>query len=147
MPGLTSDRPGEAGSSLIPACASAGSRGGWWKPRIGQIWKQQPHPSTARLLTLSEHREGRCPRWTGGASKPSSGWSPHSCLHPGSWHVTFWRVYIVCVGCTHGTWKVPGCGSNRSYNYRPAPQSQQRQIRATSVSYITAHGNTGSLTH
>ena len=29
----------------------------------------------------------------------------------------------------------------------PAPQPQQHQIRAESVTYITAHGNTGSLTH
>jgi len=29
----------------------------------------------------------------------------------------------------------------------PTPEPQQCQIRATSVTYITAHGNYGSLTH
>uniref|UniRef100_A0A8C4FEP1 Adenylate cyclase type 6 n=1 Tax=Catagonus wagneri TaxID=51154 RepID=A0A8C4FEP1_9CETA len=34
----------------------------------------------------------------------------------------------------------PGSGSNRSYNRRPSPQPQQRQIRAMSATYTTAHG-------
>ena len=38
-------------------------------------------------------------------------------------------------------------GSYRSYRCQPTPQSQQRQIQATSVTYTTAHGNAGSLTH
>ena len=33
------------------------------------------------------------------------------------------------------------------YSCRPMPQPQQRQIRAESVIYTTAHGNAGSLTH
>ena len=38
-------------------------------------------------------------------------------------------------------------GSNWSYSCRPTPQPQQRGIQATSVTYNTAHSNTGSLTH
>ena len=37
--------------------------------------------------------------------------------------------------------------SNRSYTCRPTPQPQQQRIWTTSVSYITAHGNAGSLIH
>ena len=36
---------------------------------------------------------------------------------------------------------------NRSCSCQSIPQPQQRQIRATSVTHTTAHGNTGSLTH
>ena len=50
-------------------------------------------------------------------------------------------------GCTHGIWRVPGQGSNQSCSCRPAPQPQQRCIRALSATYTTAHGNAGSLTH
>ena len=38
-------------------------------------------------------------------------------------------------------------GSNESYSCRSTPQPQQRQMRATSVSYTMAHGNTRFLTH
>ena len=38
-------------------------------------------------------------------------------------------------------------GWNPSYNCWPIPQPQQRQIRAESVTYATAHGNARSLTH
>ena len=38
-------------------------------------------------------------------------------------------------------------GLNRSYSCWPTPQPQQCQILATSVTYTTAHGNAGSLTH
>ena len=34
-----------------------------------------------------------------------------------------------------------------SYSCRPTPQPQQRGIQAKSVTYTTAHGNAGSLTH
>ena len=37
--------------------------------------------------------------------------------------------------------------SNQSYCCRPTPQPQQCQIPAASVTYTTAHGNAGSLTH
>ena len=36
---------------------------------------------------------------------------------------------------------------NQSYSCLPTPQPQERWIGATSVTYITAHGNAGSLTH
>ena len=38
-------------------------------------------------------------------------------------------------------------GSNRSYSCQPQPQPQQCQIQAASVTYTTAHSNTGPLTH
>ena len=38
-------------------------------------------------------------------------------------------------------------GSNWSCNCQPMSELQQRQIWAASASYITAHGNTRSLTH
>jgi len=38
-------------------------------------------------------------------------------------------------------------GLNRSYSCWPTPQPQPHRIRATSVTYTTAHSNAGSLTH
>ena len=38
-------------------------------------------------------------------------------------------------------------GSNQSHSCQPTPQPQQRRIRAASVTYTTAHGSTGSVTH
>ena len=43
--------------------------------------------------------------------------------------------------------QVPRQGSNQSFGCRPTPQSQQLGIRAAPVSYTTAHGSPGSLTH
>ena len=39
-----------------------------------------------------------------------------------------------------------GSQANQSYSCQPTPQSQKCQIWAASVTYSTAHGNTGSLT-
>ena len=41
---------------------------------------------------------------------------------------------------TLSIWKFLGQGLNQSYNCRPAPQSQQFRILATSATYTTAHG-------
>ena len=38
-------------------------------------------------------------------------------------------------------------GSNQSHSCQPTPQPQQRRIRAASVTYTIAHGNTRSLIH
>ena len=38
-------------------------------------------------------------------------------------------------------------GSNQRYNCQSAPQPQQHQIQASSLTYTKAHGNPGSLTH
>ena len=43
--------------------------------------------------------------------------------------------------------EVSRLGSNRSYSCQPMPQPQQCQIRATSSTYTTAHGNAGSSTY
>ena len=37
-------------------------------------------------------------------------------------------------------------GDSQAIAGRPRPQPQQRQIRAMSANYTTAHGNAGSLT-
>ena len=46
---------------------------------------------------------------------------------------------------TCGTWKFPG-QENQSCSCWPTPQPQQRQIRAMSAPYTTAHSNAGSGT-
>ena len=53
------------------------------------------------------------------------------------------NIYFFCLfeGFTHSIW-FPRLGAES-----PAPQPQQCQIWAVSVTYPTAHGNTGSLTH
>ena len=38
-------------------------------------------------------------------------------------------------------------GSNQRYNCQPMSWPQPHQIRATSATYTTAHGNAGSFTH
>jgi len=50
-------------------------------------------------------------------------------------------------GCTCSIWQFPGYGSSQSYSCRPMPRSQQRGIQAMSLTYTTAHDNSGSLTH
>jgi len=50
-------------------------------------------------------------------------------------------------GHTHSIWRFPGEESNQSCSHWPTPQPQQRQIRAMSATYTTAHGNAQSLTH
>ena len=56
--------------------------------------------------------------------------------------VLLFCLFVVCLfqGHTCSIWLFPGQGSN-------IPQPQQHRIRAMSVTYTTAHGNTGSLTH
>ena len=43
--------------------------------------------------------------------------------------------------------EVPRLGDNQSYSCWPTPQPQQRRIWAAFMTYNTAHGNAGSLTH
>ena len=43
--------------------------------------------------------------------------------------------------------EVPRLGSNWCYSCQPIPQPQQHRVRATSVTYTTAHCNARSLTH
>ena len=50
-------------------------------------------------------------------------------------------------GRTHGIWRFPGQGSNRSCSCLSMPQSQKCRIWVTSANYTTTHGNAGSLTH
>ena len=51
--------------------------------------------------------------------------------------------------CTCNMWTFPGEGWNQncSCQPRPQPQPQSHQVRAASVTYTTACGNAGSLTH
>ena len=44
-------------------------------------------------------------------------------------------------------WSFPGWESDQSYSCWLKPELQQCQIRASSVTYTTAHGNAESLTH
>ena len=63
----------------------------------------------------------------------------------------FIYLYIYLFTCFLGLhlWhmEVPRLGVNWSYSCQPTPQPQQRRIRAASVTYTTAQGNTRSLTH
>ena len=43
--------------------------------------------------------------------------------------------------------EIPRLGFNQSCSHWPMPGPQPHRIRATSVTYTTAHGNTRSLTH
>ena len=59
--------------------------------------------------------------------------------------ILFKKFFLVFY--THSIWRVPGQGSSWSYSCQSTPQPQQHQIRATSVTYSTAPGDAGSLTH
>ena len=57
-------------------------------------------------------------------------------------------IFCYFLGRSHGIWRFPGQGSNRSCrSNRPTPEPQQRGIRAASATYTTAQSNAGSLTH
>ena len=64
-----------------------------------------------------------------------------------SFHFISFLSFCHFQGYSCGIWRFPGQGSNQSYNCRPTPQPQQCQIRGVSVTYTTAQGNAGSLTH
>ena len=59
----------------------------------------------------------------------------------------FLSFFFFPQGRTCGTWRFPGQVSNQSCSHCPTPEPKQHQTRATSATYTTAHGNTGSLTH
>ena len=59
----------------------------------------------------------------------------------------FFFFFFAFWGYTHGIWKFPDQGSNRSYSCWPMSQLQQHRISGTSATYTIAHGSTGSLTH
>ena len=61
--------------------------------------------------------------------------------------IILFLFFCLFQGHTRGIWKFPGQGSNRSCSHRPTPEPQQHSIQAMSVTYTTAHGNAGSLTH
>ena len=56
-------------------------------------------------------------------------------------------LFIVFLGLHLRHMEVPRLGANQSWSRWPTPQPQPCQIRAASVTYTTAHANTGSLTH
>ena len=58
----------------------------------------------------------------------------------------FW-LFAFSRAASHGIWKFPGSGSNQSCSHRPRPEPQQWEIRATSATYTTAHGNARSPPH
>ena len=59
----------------------------------------------------------------------------------------FFFFFFFFLDHTCGIWRFPGWWLNWSCSCQPPPQSQPHQIRATSVTYAAACGNTGSLTH
>ena len=76
---------------------------------------------------------------------------PISTSNDATWKPFFFFFLVFCLfsfqGHARSIWRFPSQGFNRSCSRRPTPQPQQREIRATSATYATAHGNTGSLTH
>ena len=63
-------------------------------------------------------------------------------------HCIFKILFIFSFyGCTCDIWKFLGQRSDWSCSCPPTPQPQQHWIRAASVTYVTAYGNTGSLIH
>ena len=73
----------------------------------------------------------------------------HICIHTYIYIYTHIYMYILYVyqGCTSAIWKFPDSGSNWICSCQPVPQPQQCQIWAAFMTYTTAHGNAGSLTH
>ena len=55
--------------------------------------------------------------------------------------IWFWKVFLGVKGLHLWHWKFPGQGLNWRSSCWPTPQPQQHQIRAVSVTYTTAHGN------
>ena len=98
--------------------------------------------STFSGLTGILKMKSQIPRWMFFNSHMSV-----SLQHQADFHVIFF--FVVCLLGSHSQHKeVPRLeGSNQSCSCRPTPQPQQCQIQATSVTYTTAHSNTGSLTH
>ena len=57
-------------------------------------------------------------------------------------------LFVFCfLGLNPWHIEILGLGVELEDSCRPAPQPQQLGIRAASATYVTAHGNTGSLTH
>ena len=61
--------------------------------------------------------------------------------------VSFFFFFLSFEGHTRDIWRFPAYRSIQRYSCRPAPQPQQRQTWAVSVTYTTAHAKAGSLTH
>ena len=59
----------------------------------------------------------------------------------------FFFFFFFSLGLYPYLWKFLGGGLNRGCGCPPTPQPEQCQIRASSVTYTTAHGNARSLTH
>ena len=96
-------------------------------------------------------RRGRLGLPIGARSGASLHSASHACLsrcsHGDSVTRSFFLSFFSFQDRTCGIWRFSGEGSNRSYCCWPTPQPQPHQIRDTSATYTTAHGNAGSLTH
>ena len=57
------------------------------------------------------------------------------------------QSFCLFLSRSHGIWRFPAQGSNRSCSHQPTPEPQQRGIRAMSATHTTAHGKAGSPTH
>ena len=58
-----------------------------------------------------------------------------------------WYIFFYLFRATPMYMEAPRLGVKSSYSCQPMPQPQQHQIQASSVTYTTAPGSTGSLTH
>ena len=74
----------------------------------------------------------------------------HRHMHRDICHTIIWLFFFFFfffLGPHLQHMEVHRLGLNGSCSCRPTPQPQQCRIRASSVTYTTAHCNTGSLTH
>ena len=55
--------------------------------------------------------------------------------------------FFVCLFRAEAYGMVPRLGAKLELQVPPTPQPQQHMIRVVSVTYTTAHGDAGSLTH
>ena len=62
-------------------------------------------------------------------------------------HVPHFNILLFCLFRAEPKAYGGSSESNQSCSCWPTPQPQQHGIQATSVTYTTAHGNAGSLTH
>ena len=58
-----------------------------------------------------------------------------------------WDFFLFFLGPHLWHMDVPRLRVKSELQLPPTPQPQQRRIQATSITYTTAHSNTGSLTH
>ena len=74
-------------------------------------------------------------------------WHPFALLGSEDFGNFYPSIFFNLLTARCGVWKFPGQGSNQSCSCWPMAEPWQSRIRAPSLNYTTAHGNTGSLIH